>query len=191
MPFSPEILRPCWVLAGPTAVGKSAVALELAERLGAEILGLDSMTLYRGLEIGTAKPSPEDRSRVPHHLFDLLAPDAEFSIAEYLQAAEQACRDILARGKIPLFVGGTGLYLRGLLRGLFEGPCANWEIRQRLEQREQTAGPGTLHRDLQQVDPTAALALHPNDQRRVIRALEVFELTGKPLSVQQQEAVPA
>lgn len=183
-----EILMRCWILAGPTAVGKSATALELAELLDAEIVALDSMTVYRGMDIGTAKPSAADQSRVPHHLLDIIEPHEEYSLAEYLQAASEVCTGIVARGRVPLFVGGTGLYLRGLLRGLFEGPPADWTIRQQLEEWETKNGAGTLHYELQSVDPESAAWLHPNDTRRIIRALEVFRLTGVPLSVQQQEA---
>ncbi|MDB5385710.1 MAG: miaA [Planctomycetaceae bacterium] len=188
MHLSSEVLLRSWVLAGPTAVGKSAVALELAEQLQAEIVALDSMTLYRGLDIGTAKPSVADQTRVPHHLLDVIAPHQEFSVAEYLSAADQACHEIVQRGHIPLFVGGTGLYLRSLLRGLFEGPPADWELRHRLETVEATNGCGTLHHQLQAVDPESARWLHPNDQRRIIRALEVFELTSTPLSQLQLQA---
>ena len=183
-----ELLQRCWILAGPTAVGKSAVGLELAELLGAEVVALDSMTVYRGMDIGTAKPALADQSRVPHHLLDVIEPHAEFSLAQYLRAAAVACEGIVGRGRVPLFVGGTGLYLRGLLRGLFEGPAADWGLRRELEELEQTAGTGTLHGRLQVVDPESAGWLHPNDQRRIIRALEVWHLTGVPLSVQQQQA---
>lgn len=183
-----EVLTRCWILAGPTAVGKSAVALELAERLGAEIVALDSMTVYCGMDIGTAKPSVQDQARVPHHLVDVIDPHEEYSLAEYLTAAAVACQEIISRGHTPLFVGGTGLYLRGVLRGLFEGPPADWTIRHRLEEVEKAEGAGTLHRQLLSVDPQSAAWLHANDLRRIIRALEVFELTGIPLSVQQQQA---
>lgn len=182
-------LRKCWVIAGPTAVGKTELSLLLARELNAEIIALDSMTLYRGMDIGTAKPSPAERTAVPHHLLDVIDPHQEFSLAEYLRAAYTHVQDICARGKIPLFVGGTGLYLRGLLRGLFEGPPANWDLRNRLEQRELVSGPGTLHRDLAERDAVSAERLHPHDLRRIIRALEVYELTGSALSAQQQEAV--
>lgn len=188
MHLPPDLLTRCWVLAGPTAVGKSAAALELAERIGAEIVALDSMTVYRGMDIGTAKASPQDRARIPHHLLDVVAPHLEYSLAEYLTAAADVCAGIVSRGHVPLFVGGTGLYLRGLLRGLFEGPPADWSIRKELEQLEAISGPGTLHRKLQAVDPESAAWLHPNDVRRIIRALEVWQLTSVPLSVQQQEA---
>jgi tRNA dimethylallyltransferase len=188
MHMSPEILLKSWVLAGPTAVGKSAVALELAVRIGAEIVALDSMTLYQGMDIGTAKPLPADQARIPHHLMDVIAPHEEFSVAEYLTAADQICHRIVQRGHIPLFVGGTGLYLRSLLRGLFEGPPADWDLRHKFEALEQTGEPGVLHRRLQEIDPETANRLHSNDQRRIIRALEVFELTGTPLSQLQRQA---
>lgn len=193
MRFATDLLRRCCFLAGPTACGKSDVALKLAERLHSEhglsieIVSLDSMTLYRRMNIGTAKPSDEERRRVPHHLFDILEPSQDFSVAEYLVAAERVCREIVARGGLPLFVGGTGLYLRSLLRGVFEGPLANDELRERLGSEAARDGAETLFRRLQQFDPQTAERLHPNDLRRVIRALEVLELTGQPLSAQHRE----
>ena len=185
----PDLLGRCWFLAGPTACGKTAVGLELAERLegGAEIIALDSMSLYRGMDIGTAKPSPAERARVPHHLLDVLEPHEEFSVAEYVSAAGRVCREIVSRGRTPLFVGGTGLYLRGVLRGVFSGPAADWELRRRLEAEALKHAPGWLHEQLQQVDPGAAAVLHAHDARRLIRALEVFHLTGRPLSQQQSQ----
>ena len=193
MRFATDLLRRCLFLAGPTACGKSDVALTLAERLrtergsAVEIVSLDSMTLYRRMNIGTAKPSAEELLRVPHHLFDILEPSQEFSVAEYLVAAQQVCQGIVERGGTPLFVGGTGLYLRSLLRGVFEGPPANDEIRQRLEADATRDGAESLHLRLQQLDPSTAERLHPNDLRRVVRALEVHELTGQPLSAQHRE----
>ena len=187
MRLDPDLLRRCWFLAGPTACGKSAVAMELALRLNAEIVAIDSMTLYRGMDIGTAKPSPEDRHRVPHHLFDVLDPHEDFSVAEYLAAAERSCRDIVARGRTPLFVGGTGLYLRSLLRGVFEGPPAHWELRRQWEAEAASGGPESLHRRLAEVDRATAARLSPQDVRRVIRALEVSVVTGRPLSDQQRQ----
>ena len=188
MQFSPEVLKQCWFLAGPTACGKTELSLLLAEQLNAEILALDSMSLYRGMDIGTAKASPREQQRVPHHLIDVIDPHEEFSVAEYLTAAEQCCREILDRGRVPLFVGGTGLYLRAILRGVFDGPPADWEYRRELEQLVESAGKEALHDKLNQVDPVSAEKLHPNDVRRVSRALEVFHITGQPLSSQQQEA---
>jgi len=187
MNFDETLLRRCWFLAGPTAVGKTALSLELAERIGAEIVSLDSMSIYRRMDLGTAKPDAETRRRVPHHLLDVVDPCEEFSLADFLRMAEDACRIIVSRGRIPLFVGGTGLYLRGLLRGVFEGPAANPEIRQRWEQFVEREGAPALHAELQKVDPSLALRLHPHDLRRVIRGLEVHELTGVPLSTQQQQ----
>ena len=193
MRFPSSLLRRCWFLAGPTASGKSDVAIELAERIqarhgtAAEIVSLDSMTLYRRMTIGTAKPTADQCLRVPHHLFDLLEPSQDFSVAEYLAVAERCCQEIAARDHVPLFVGGTGLYLRSLLRGVFEGPPANEEIRTRLEAEVVRDGQDALFARLQQVDPPTAARLHPNDVRRVIRALEVMELTGQPMSAQHQE----
>jgi tRNA dimethylallyltransferase len=186
-----EILRSCWFLAGPTAVGKTAVGIELALRINAEILSLDSMTLYRGMDIGTAKPTPAEQARVPHHLLGILDPHEDCSVAEYVDRANAVCRDILSRGRVPLFVGGTGLYLRALLRGIFEGPPADWDFRRRLEAEGRTAGRDALHRRLQAIDPPTAARLAPADQRRIIRALEVHHLTGVPASqLQQQSPLP-
>lgn len=187
MSFPVELLRECWFLAGPTASGKSAAALSLAERMGAEILALDSMTLYRGMDIGTAKPDAQDRARVPHHLLDLIEPHEEFSLADYVVAAASAVQTVLNRRRVPLFVGGTGLYLRGLLRGVFEGPAADWDLRRRLEATAAHEGELALHQRLERVDPVLAARLPPADIRRVIRGLEVHELTGIPLSAQQQQ----
>lgn len=187
MKIDPEILRKCWFLAGPTASGKTAVGLELARQLNAEIIALDSMTLYRGMDIGTAKPTLVEREVVPHHLFDILDPHEDFSVAEYVAAADQCCRAILERGRTPLFVGGAGLYLRSLLRGVFEGPAADLVYRAELESLAASQGPDVLHARLQQVDPITAHRLPPQDLRRIIRALEVFHVTGHPISAQQQE----
>lgn len=188
MRFDPTLLSRCWFLTGPTAVGKTDVSLELAEGLGAEIVALDSMTLYRGMDVGTAKPNVDARARVPHHLLDILDPHEEFALADYVRAAEEACRGIVSRGRIPLFVGGTGLYLRGVLRGIFQGPPADWEIRRRWEEFALREGEAALHARLAEVDPPLAARLHPHDVRRVIRGLEVFELTGSPLSQQQRQS---
>lgn len=189
-PWSRELLSHCLVLAGPTAVGKTAVALELAPRLNAEIVALDSMTLYRGMDIGTAKPTPAEQARTPHHLLDVLDPHEEYSVADYLATAADATTQILERGKRPLFVGGAGLYLKGLLRGVFEGPAANWPLRHELEEIATRQGPAVLHAQLRQVDPALADRLPPTDVRRVIRGLEVFRQTGTPLSQLQQQQGP-
>jgi tRNA dimethylallyltransferase len=187
MQFATDLLQRCWFLAGPTASGKSEAGVCLAERLRAEIVSLDSMSLYRGMDIGTAKPPLELRRRVPHHLIDVLEPHEEYSVAEYVSAAETICREIVARGRIPLFVGGTGLYLRAVLRGVFAGPPADWAFRRRLEAEARAREPDFLHHRLLEVDPSAAAVLHPRDTRRLIRALEVHYVTGRPLSEQQRQ----
>ena len=186
-----RLIQKCWFLTGPTASGKSSASLHLAKRLGAEIVSLDSMTLYRGMDIGTAKPSLSDRALVPHHLIDILDPQDEFSLADYVNTAESVCNGILSRNRIPLFVGGTGLYLRGLLRGVFEGPPADWNLRHRYEELARLEGPKALWDQLNHVDPQSAARLHVNDQRRIIRALEVHQLTSQPLSqLQNQGPLP-
>lgn len=187
-----ELLKQCWFVAGPTACGKTAVGIELALRLNAEIVALDSMSIYRGMDIGTAKPSLEEQRQVPHHLIDVIDPHEEFSVADYLCHAEAACRDIVARGRVPVFVGGTGLYLRALLRGVFDGPAADWEFRRQLMEQAQQHSPGWLHAELSRVDPASAKRLHANDERRLIRALEIMHLTGQPASqLQCQLPLPA
>ncbi len=168
-------------------MGKSHVGLALAQRLGAEIVSLDSMAIYRGMDIGTAKPGPAEQATVPHHLIDICDPDEEFSVAQYMDAAERVVRDIRGRGREVLFVGGTPMWLKCLLRGLFDGPPANWELRQEIEREAATLAPGELHKRLELVDPLAAAQIHPNDTRRLIRALEVFRTTGEPISHQQLE----
>ncbi len=187
MRFPTPLLQQCWFLAGPTASGKTAVSLALAEQIGAEIICLDSMTIYRGMDIGTAKPTIAERARVPHHLLDTREPHEEFSTAEFMTAALEVCQSIISRGKVPLFVGGTGLYLRSLLRGVFEGPPADWPLRTDLEQFAAAHGAEALHARLAQVDPPTAQRLHMNDQRRIIRAIEIHAITGQPASALQQE----
>ncbi|TWT48612.1 tRNA (adenosine(37)-N6)-dimethylallyltransferase MiaA [Botrimarina hoheduenensis] len=182
----------CWFLTGATAAGKTSVGIALAERLGrsgppVEILSLDSMAIYRGMDIGTAKPSASEQALVPHHLIDLRDPNQEFSVAEYRQAAQDVCRRLVQRNATPLFVGGTPLYLKCLLRGLFEGPGANWDLRREIETELDRVGPAALHERLQMVDPLAASTIHPNDARRIVRALEVYRGTGQPISHQQME----
>jgi tRNA dimethylallyltransferase len=151
---------------------------------------MDSMALYRGMDIGTAKPSPADRLRVPHHLLDVLDPWESASVAWWLEQAARCCHEIAGRGRRPLFVGGTPLYLKALLCGLFEGPPAELGLRRRLEEEADSAGREALHRRLAAVDPAAAARLHARDVRRVIRALEVWELTGRPISAWQTQWGP-
>ena len=177
----------CWFLSGPTAGGKTAVGIELARRIDAEIVSLDSMAVYRGMDIGTAKPTAAERAAVPHHLLDLVETHEEYSVARYLADAEQAAQAIHARNKKVLFVGGTPLYLKALLRGIFEGPAADWDFRHDLQRLAREEGLEALHRRLAAVDPAAANKLHVQDERRLIRALEVFEKTGKPISKWQAQ----
>jgi tRNA dimethylallyltransferase len=177
----------CWFLSGATAVGKTRIGIALARRLDAEIVSLDSMAIYRGMDIGTAKPTAEDRAAVPHHLLDIVEPADEYSVAQYVDAAAAVVDDIRARGRQVLFVGGTPLYLKSLLRGLFDGPPANWELREQIEDELVEVGQAALHERLTQVDPVSASNIHPHDTRRLIRALEVFRATGEPLSHQQTE----
>jgi tRNA dimethylallyltransferase len=172
----------CWHLTGPTAAGKTQVGVELAQRLNAEIISLDSMAVYRGMDIGTAKPSRNERERVRHHLLDVAAPNEEFSLSEYVDAAHEAIADIRGRGCEVLFVGGTPLYLKSLLRGVYQGPPADWEFRARIEHELHTLPLAALHERLQVIDPLLAAKLHQNDKRRIIRGLEVFKLTGQRLS---------
>jgi tRNA dimethylallyltransferase len=174
------------VLCGPTATGKTAASLVLAERLGAEIVAADSRTIYRGMDIGTAKPSPEARTRIPHHCIDLADPDEVVTLAVYRQAAAEAIGGIRERGGVPLLVGGTGLYIRAVVDG-FTIPAVPPDpvLRARLD-REEARAPGRLHARLQRVDPVAARRIHPHNVRRLIRALEVFAHTGRPISSLQQ-----
>jgi tRNA dimethylallyltransferase len=185
--MTPDPFANALILTGPTGSGKSQLALEVAERLGAEIVAMDSMTLYRGMDVGTAKPGPEERRRVPHHLLDVLDPWESASVAWWLGQAAACCRDVEARGRRVLFVGGTPLYLKALLFGLFDGPPADEALRQRLTAEAEQLGRPALHARLAGIDPTTAGRLHPNDVRRVVRALEVWELTGRPISAWQQQ----
>jgi len=175
------------VLTGPTGCGKSALAMQLGEVLGAEIVSMDSMAVYRGMDIGTAKPGQEERTRVRHHLLDLLDPWESASVAWWLQQAGDAVRDIEQRGKRALLVGGTPLYLKALLLGLFDGPPANEQIRRQLTEEVQHVGCQILHDRLTRLDPAAGRRIHPHDVRRIIRELEVWELTGRPISSWQQQ----
>lgn len=175
----------CWFLTGATAVGKSQVGLVLAGKLGAEIISLDSMAIYRGMDIGTAKPTAEQQAQVPHHMIDVADPDEDYSIDRYLEAAHAKVAEIASRGKQVLFVGGTPLYLKALLRGLSSGPPANWELRAEIEAEVAKVGNQGLYERLEQLDPVAASLIHPNDTRRLIRAVEVFRTTGEPISHHQ------
>jgi tRNA dimethylallyltransferase len=181
--ISHEITRPLVIaVLGPTATGKSALALAIAERYGGEIINCDSTAVYRGFDIGTDKVAPDDRRGIPHHLIDIADPTEEYTAAQYAREASAAIRDIHARGRLPLLVGGTGFYYRALTRGLFPGPGRDAELRRRLESIAERRGVPFLHRMLRKVDPESAVRIQPRDLKRIVRALEVFILTGRPLT---------
>ena len=170
-------------LVGATASGKTAVPLAVARALGCEIVCMDSMQVYRGMDIGTAKPTAAERAAAPHHLLDVADPRRPFSVAEYVPLAHEAIRGILARGRIPLLVGGTGLYLQGLSLPMdYGGLPSSPELRAELQRELAQTSPEHMHALLSEIDPAAAARLHPNDTRRVIRALEIYRLTGVPMS---------
>jgi tRNA dimethylallyltransferase len=173
------------VIVGPTASGKSELAVRLAAEFAGEIVNADSMQFYTGMEIGTARPSSQQMSLVPHHLFGIVPPDVNFTAADFTAAAGEVITDICRRGRIPFVVGGTGLYIRALLCGLAESPSADEEFRASMTDYAEKHGAGALHQLLARVDPAAAARLHINDRVRIIRALEVFHRTGKPLSLVQ------
>ncbi len=168
-----------FAIVGPTAIGKSELALEVASRTGGEIISCDSMQVYRGMDVGTAKASADERARVPHHLLDVADPSENYSLAEYVSAAGKAVADIKRRGKLPIFCGGTGLYLQQVLaEGELQSPPADEALRARLLQNT----PEENHRALAACDPESAAAIHPNNLRRVVRALEIYQLSGVPKS---------
>ncbi|MGE5672561.1 MAG: tRNA (adenosine(37)-N6)-dimethylallyltransferase MiaA [Mycobacterium leprae] len=177
---------PLLVLVGPTAVGKTALSVDLAERLGGEIISGDSMQVYRGMDIGTAKITPAEMRGVPHHLIDIKSPDEPYSVAEFQSQVDQLIRAIHGRGRLPMLVGGTGLYVRAVVQEYtFSEQETDHGLRAELAEAEAKNGPGYLHGQLAAVDPEAAARLHPNDLRRIIRALEVYTVTGVPISQTQ------
>ena len=173
------------VICGPTAVGKTRFAIDLACLLDGEIIGADSMQIYRYMDIGTAKPTAAERARVAHHLVDFCDPAESFDAAAYARIARETVDRLLEEEKVPLVVGGTGLYIKGLLGGMFPSPLTDPTIRERLRGEAERSGAPSLHRRLSKLDPETAARLHPNDSFRVVRALEVFESTGEPISRQQ------
>ncbi len=175
------------IIVGSTASGKERLALACAEMLGGEIVSVDSMKVYRGLDIATAKPGSAESARVRHHCLDLVGPADSFSAADFVRAAEAAIADIAARGKIPFLSGGTAFYYKALLEGLFEGPGADPDLRRELEARAEREGGVALHRELSEIDQPAAAKIHPSDIRRLVRALEVARLTGGAISGRQTQ----
>jgi tRNA dimethylallyltransferase len=170
------------LLLGPTGSGKTTLSLALAERFGGDIVSCDSVAVYRGMDLGTAKPTGDERARVPHHLIDMADPDEPFTAGEYSRKARAALRQIAGRGRLPIVTGGTGLYLRALTEGLFAGPERQTDLRARLQQRRQRHGEGWLHRLLARLDPASASRIHANDTPKLIRAIEVCLAARKPLS---------
>jgi len=170
------------VIVGPTASGKTDLAIALAGQCGGEIVSADSRQIYRFLDIGTAKPTPAEREAARHHLIDFLNPDKTFSAGEYAKKARPVVRDVLSRRKIPIVAGGSGLYVRALIDGMFEAESKDESLRALLKKRAEQDGPEPLHAELGRIDPVAAERIHPRDARRIIRALEVFRITGKPIS---------
>lgn len=175
------------LILGVTASGKGAVGFEVARRVGGEIISIDSMKVYRRMDVGTAKPPLERSNAIKHHVIDVAEPSESFSVDRFLELADRAIVDISFRDKKVVGVGGTALYIKALLYGLFEGPPADYEIRMRLKSLIESNEAGFLHRKLVEVDPEAGERIHPNDDRRIVRALEVFELTGKPISSFQKQ----
>jgi len=186
-----EAQSPLVVIVGPTAVGKTHLALRLAGEVGAEIVSADSRQVYRGMDVGTDKPTAEERQRVPHHLVDIVNPDEEFTLARYQDLAYAAIDDVLARGKVPFLVGGTGLYTKAVMEGWnIPRVRPNEALRTELYQEAEVKGGEALHARLHQVDPVAAEKIDPRNVRRVIRALEVYLETGRPISELQRRRPP-
>jgi tRNA dimethylallyltransferase len=175
------------LILGVTASGKGKLAFALAKSLGAEIISIDSMKVYRRMDIGTAKPPKENRDQIPYHLIDVVEPSESFSVARFLELAQASIADIKKRNKPIVAVGGTALYIKSLLYGLFEGPGADEQIREELKTQAQAEGLDKLYEQLKTIDPAAAAKISANDPRRIIRALEVYKLTGKPISAFQQQ----
>jgi tRNA dimethylallyltransferase len=179
------------VILGPTGSGKTALSVALGQRFDGEIVSCDSVAVYRGLEIGSAKPSAEQRGLVPHHLLDVVSPDAFYTAGDYSRAAREVIAGIAGRGRLPIVTGGTGLYLRALLQGLFPGPQRSAELRARLLRKAETGGSLSLHRILKRLDPTSAARIHAHDVAKVIRAIEVTLAASRPMSEAWEEGRPA
>jgi tRNA dimethylallyltransferase len=175
------------LILGVTAGGKGKLAFELAKKLDAEIISIDSMKVYRRMDIGTAKPSKDVQNQIKYHLIDVVEPSESFSVDTFLSLTAKAVKDIESKGKPVVAVGGTAMYIKALLYGIFDGPSTDESIRHQLKEQISQVGLAELHKNLTQVDPAAAERIHPNDEKRIIRALEVYKLTGKPISAFQQQ----
>ncbi len=182
-----KISKPKILILGVTASGKSALAFELSKKNNAEIISVDSMKVYRRMDIGTAKPPREKQNAIPYHLIDVVEPSESFSVDKFLDLTDKSVSDIQNRGKSVVAVGGTAMYIKALLYGLFDGPGTDEVIRDRLKSEATETGLAQLHQRLTAIDPTAAERIHPNDEKRIVRALEVHELTGKPISSFQKQ----
>lgn len=176
------------VIVGPTAVGKTEIAIKVAQRLDGEIISADSMQIYRGMNIGTAKPTLEEQAGILHHMIDIVDPGEPFSVADYQKMAREKIKEVADRGRLPILAGGTGLYVRAVIDPYNFIPAnTDWELRSRLRQQAREVGLEALYNRLSEVDPVAAERIHPNDERRIIRALEVYQTTGQPLSFWEQQ----
>ncbi|OGW49543.1 MAG: tRNA (adenosine(37)-N6)-dimethylallyltransferase MiaA [Nitrospirae bacterium RBG_19FT_COMBO_42_15] len=173
---------PILVIVGPTAVGKTRIAIELAKELNGEIISADSRQIYKGMDIGTAKPSKDEQAAVKHHMLNVVEPDEHFSVGEYKRNAEKIIEGIWQRKRLPIIAGGTGLYIRAVIDGLWEGPKADYELRDKLKKEEETFGKGYLYKKLKEVDPETAEKTKPNDLVRIVRSLEVYYKEGKTIS---------
>ncbi len=182
--------RKALAIVGPTASGKTKLSLIVAEKINGEIISADSRQIYKYMDIGTAKPTLEERKRIKHYFIDELNPDEEFNAGIFGEKGREIIEDIFSRGKIPIIVGGSGLYVKSLIDGFFEGPSADWELREMLYRKAKELGKEAIYEELKRVDPVSAEKIHPNNLKRVIRALEVYYITGKPISQMQMEIKP-
>jgi tRNA dimethylallyltransferase len=182
VPQQPRLI----IICGPTGIGKTATAIDIAEACGAEIIGADSMQIYRHMDIGTAKPTEAERARIPHHMIDIVDPDEPFDAVRFGELARASAAKLNERGIVPLVVGGTGLYIKSFLYGMFESATVDEKIRERLRKEADDLGMDSLYDRLKQCDPVTADRLHPNDSYRILRALETFEATGKSISQYQR-----